>query len=67
MILNFLKKGAKKPPAKKTNLDISIGESSGNFDWNDMKEKVLDGISKLVQLNIQKLWDPPIAEEQFVM
>jgi hypothetical protein len=36
-------------------------------DWNDMKEKILDGFAKLILLNIQKLWDPPIAEEQFVM
>ena len=32
-----------------------------------MKEKILDCIAKIVLLNVQKLWDPPIAEEQFVM
>jgi hypothetical protein len=36
-------------------------------DWNDTKEKVLDALAKVLILNIQKLWDPPIAEEQFVM
>ncbi len=32
-----------------------------------MKVKILEAIAKIVMLNIQKLWDPPIAEEQFVM
>jgi hypothetical protein len=64
----LLQKGpAKKPAGKKTGLDISISDASGAYDWIDVREKVLDAISKIVQLNIQKLWDPPIAEEQFVM
>ena len=60
-----LKKGAAKKGAKKNpGLDVSTYDGQ---DWNDTKEKVLDALAKVVLLNIQKLWDPPIAEEQFVM
>jgi len=48
---------------KRANTDLD----TSNYDWNDMKEKILDALAKIVLLNIQKLWDPPIAEEQFVM
>jgi condensin complex subunit 1 len=62
---------ARKRPAKTqtraTTPDMSLAESSTNFDWNEIREKLLDALAKLVQLNIQKLWDPPIAEEQFVI
>ena len=64
---NFLilqKKNNKKGAKKNVGLDVSTYDGQ---DWNDTKEKVLDCLSKLVLLNIQKLWDPPIAEEQFVM
>lgn len=62
------KKGAA-AAAKKTQAanNLEISQSSLNFDWVELREKVLDALSKLVVLNIQKLWDPPIAEEQFVM
>jgi hypothetical protein len=40
---------------------------SVSFDWSELREKILDTLAKLLVLNIQKLWDPPIAEEQFVM
>jgi len=43
---------------KRANTDLE----TSNYDWNDMK-----ALAKIVLLNIQKLWDPPIAEEQFVM
>ena len=58
------KVGAKKSTKKNTGLDVS---SHDGQDWNDTKEKVLDVLAKVLILNIQKLWDPPIAEEQFVM
>lgn len=59
------KKAAANKKAQTANLEIS--QSSMNFDWVDLREKVLEALSKLLILNIQKLWDPPIAEEQFVM
>ncbi len=31
-----------------------------------MKEKILDLMAKILLHPIQKLWEPPIAEEQFV-
>lgn len=39
---------------------------SCNFDWNTIKEKILDSIAKILLHPIQKLWNPPLAEEQFV-
>lgn len=54
-----VKKGTKKTASKKTDSDIS--------DWIDTRDKILDSISRITLLNIQKLWDPPIVEEQFVI
>ena len=59
-----MKKNAKKGAKKNAGLDVSTYDGQ---DWNDTKERVLDSLAKLLILNIQKLWDPPIAEEQFVM
>ena len=43
-----------------------LADASGHYDWASMREKILDALSKLMQLNIQKLWDPPLVEDQFV-
>lgn len=70
LLAGSTKKGKKAGAAgSKKNADISLSGADGaaTFDWNDMKEKILDCIAKIVLLNIQKLWDPPIAEEQFVI
>lgn len=71
MLVDLLKKGAAKKTgaaSKKTNAaNLEISQSGINLDWADLREKVLETLSKLLVLNIQKLWDPPIAEEQFVM
>ena len=63
--LFYKQKGAKKPAAKKASTNDL--HETGSYDWTDTKAKILEAIAKLVLLNIQKLWDPPIAEEQFVM
>ena len=64
VLIIYNQKGGKKPASKKAaNTDLE----TSNYDWNDMKEKILEALAKIVLLNIQKLWDPPIAEEQFVM
>ncbi|RNA14671.1 condensin complex subunit 1, partial [Brachionus plicatilis] len=60
------KKTSKKTTSKKTNPDLSINDSASHFDWNDIKEKILACLVKIVDLNIQKFWEPPIVEEQFV-
>jgi condensin complex subunit 1 len=62
------KKGATGANSKRNaELNTSVNDISTSASWNDLKEKVLEVISKIVILNIQKLWDPPIAEEQFVI
>lgn len=57
--------GKKKATTAATNLEVSA--CGMNLDWIDLREKVLEAVAKLLVLNVQKLWDPPIAEEQFVM
>ena len=58
--------------AAANDLDM-VAESTGSsgsgsrFDWPAQKEKLLAALAKLLQLSVQKLWDPPIAEEQFVI
>jgi condensin complex subunit 1 len=56
-------KGGKKGNFTKKTSDLADGQG----DWNETRDKILNSISRIVQLNIQKLWDPPIVEEQFVM
>ena len=36
------------------------------MDWDEEREKAVKALVQLMQLNVQRLWDPPIAEEEFV-
>ncbi|XP_071944380.1 condensin complex subunit 1-like [Antedon mediterranea] len=36
------------------------------FDWENEKENFISVISQPLQLDIYRLWDPPIVEEEFV-
>jgi len=35
-------------------------------DWEAEREKFVKILLQLLQLNVQRLWDPPIVEEEFV-
>jgi len=35
-------------------------------DWDGEREKFVKILLQLLQLNVQRLWDPPIVEEEFV-
>jgi condensin complex subunit 1 len=39
--------------------------SHGEFDWPSERVDILKSINDLMQLEIQRLWNPPIVEEQF--
>ena len=43
----------------------SIADEDGD-DWDGEREKFVKILLQLLQLNIQRLWDPPIVEEEFV-
>lgn len=36
------------------------------WDWNNSKKNALSVFSGILQENLNNLWDPPVAEEQFV-
>jgi len=35
-------------------------------NWDVEREKFVKMLLQLLQLNVQRLWDPPIVEEEFV-
>lgn len=37
-----------------------------NWDWEANERKALIIINKIVKLPLQRLWDPPTPEEEFV-
>jgi condensin complex subunit 1 len=37
-----------------------------DVDWDEERERAVKALVQLMQLNVQRLWDPPIAEEEFV-
>ena len=40
--------------------------SSMSLDWPRERESGMKTLLNLISLNIQRLWDPPIAEDEFV-
>ncbi|CAB4041456.1 condensin complex subunit 1-like, partial [Paramuricea clavata] len=36
------------------------------FDWSEVKKDFLNITTQLLQINIVSLWEPPVAEEEFV-
>ena len=47
-----------KGKAKKKNVEES-------WDWSNERTKGLSAINQMIQLDIQRLWDPPIVEDEF--
>jgi len=43
----------------------SVTDEDGD-DWDGEREKFVKILLQLLQLNVQRLWDPPIVEEEFV-
>ncbi|CAH1774609.1 unnamed protein product [Owenia fusiformis] len=37
-----------------------------SWDWEGERERAMQAMSQLLQLNIHRLWDPPVVEEEFV-
>lgn len=37
-----------------------------NLDWEENERATLQCIQKIVSLPLQRLWDPPMPEEEFV-
>ena len=54
---SYLFQGKSKSSSKKA--------SKGEFDWSSERVDILKSINDLMQLEIQRLWNPPIVEEQF--
>jgi condensin complex subunit 1 len=50
---------------KKTAQRQAMAELAG-LDWDEEREKAVRSLLQLVQLPLNKLWNPPIVEEQFV-
>ena len=56
----FALKGRGKQSKKKTTL------LDTTWDWDLQRERSLDISVQLLKLDINRLWDPPIVEEEFV-
>ncbi|XP_071805504.1 condensin complex subunit 1-like [Asterias amurensis] len=41
-------------------------KTAAGWDWEAEKERFLQGMFHLLQLEVWRLWDPPIVEEEFV-
>ncbi|XP_022111340.1 condensin complex subunit 1-like isoform X2 [Acanthaster planci] len=41
-------------------------KAAAGWDWEAEKERFLQGLLHLLQLEVWRLWDPPIVEEEFV-
>ena len=52
-------KGRKKARSKKST-------SALPFDWPEVKKDFLNVTTQLLEINIVSLWEPPVAEEEFV-
>ena len=38
----------------------------GDIDWEHERERAVRGLLQLLQLHLHRLWNPPVAEEEFV-
>ena len=38
----------------------------GHIDWDYERERAVRALLQLLQLHLHRLWDPPVAEEEFV-
>ena len=44
----------------------SVADEADDDNWDGEREKFVKMMLQLLQLNVQRLWDPPIVEEEFV-
>ena len=44
----------------------ALAAELGDMDWDGERERAVRALLQLLQLNIYRLWDPPVAEEEFV-
>ena len=52
-----------KKKSSKTSVATSESES---IDWEAEREVGIKAMLQLLQLNVHRLWDPPVVEEEFV-
>lgn len=38
----------------------------GNMNWEAERDRGIRAVLQLLRLNVQRLWDPPVMEEEFV-
>ena len=38
----------------------------GQIDWEGEREHAMRAFLQILQLNVNRLWDPPVVEEEFV-
>ena len=57
-VLSFMLQGRGKAGKKKA--------PSEGWTWDNEREDALRIISQLLELDVHRLWDPPVVEEEFV-
>ncbi len=38
----------------------------GNIQWDAERDRGVRALLQILQLNVHRLWDPPVVEEEFV-
>lgn len=56
--LQFFQKKGKSAMAKK--------KASNCWEWDEQRDVLIQTLGQLLQLDVNKLWEPPIVEEDFV-
>lgn len=56
-LLVFKRKGKATNSKKKT---------SSSWEWEEQRDVLIQTLGQLMQLDVNRLWDPPIIEEEFV-
>ena len=41
-------------------------KSSSAWEWDEQQDALIQTLGQLMQLDVNRLWDPPIVEEEFV-
>ena len=41
-------------------------KSSSSWEWDEQRDALIQTLGQLMQLDVNRLWDPPIVEEEFV-
>lgn len=60
MLFSFFHKQGRKKSQKRPVADL------GSMNWEVERDNGIRALLQLLRLNVNRLWDPPVPEEEFV-